>query len=172
MRVRSFDDTDCRDAHDRWDKLTKADRRRLLASGGVLATRDTYHRNATCEGLHRALAKLLAGDPNAPRPALVALGDDWGGGTTPDADAFTPSDTTLNNKVGEITLSDPAGVGTRWAAQELVGSLELVDETIREWGVILSNGALANHGPVNPAINRSDKENTLLDLAIPFTNSD
>lgn len=172
--MRTFSTAACKRTHDRWDNLTKGARQRLLASGAITPRRDTAHANATCVSLHRQLARLFAAQTVADYerianpPRLVVLGDDWGGGDAPSDSAFSSDDTSLNNRVGEVSLTDPVGVGTQWTAQELIGSLELTDTTLREWGVELADGSLANHGPIEGAIRRSDAENTLLDIAIPF----
>lgn len=156
------------------------DRERLLRSAveqeTITPSRDTTHTNATVYALHTYLAKLLSAQSlTALRAAFdpvdrIALGRTWSAtdGNTPDQDYFNITDTELNDKAGEIALSDPIAIDRSWTAQEQIGSLELSDETLREWGIISQDGVLRNHGIINPPIERTSSEATLLDLALPI----
>lgn len=178
LRVRTFDTEQLRSAFPRWDEIPTEYQKQLLdaahAEGIINAKRDSRHTNATCHALHRYTSKMLAAQTSdqARRsldpPTAIILGDNWGTGTSPDPSQFTTTDTGLNNEIGRIQLSDPVGINRDWTAQELIGSLELDTDILREWGVVSESGELWNHGPINPELNRSGEATALLDVSIPI----
>lgn len=128
--------------------------------------REVYHfSNITCVGLHSYIPLLLdfrnEYDRVVDHADLIAFGDD--------ASAFAENDETLNNRIGEISLTDPESLGTQWRCSELLGQLELNGENIRELGVVSESGRLWNHAALpTPLEPKTTDDAVVINIAINF----
>ncbi len=155
-----------------WEQWPAATRRRYTEAFAPVTSTATVH-NVTCTALHQQVAALLnhrndydrVSDP----PVEIAFGDDWGGGTSPDPSVFNTTDTSLNNRVGSISLTDPSNDGSEWRADENVASLELNGETLRELAVVTESGALWNHAPMPTEVSKTADDALILSIAIPIS---
>lgn len=150
------------DAGMNWRDMSKRERRAAVEGFGTL--RETAHTsNATCVALHEDMARALVPTERGelPDPDVLAFGD----GTS----SFTSSDTSLNNRVGEIGITDPTNDGTTWLISEYVDSLELNGETLAELGVVSSDGGLWNHSPMPNAIDKTTASALTVNVEIPMS---
>lgn len=137
---------------------------------GKVKRRESTH-NVTCIGMHRQTAALLNHhndhDTIVDPPTELAFGDDWGGGTSPDSTMFTSSDTSLNNRVGAVDLTDPSNSDDTYRVDEQVSSLELNGETLRELGIFTEAGKMWNHSPMPTEVNKTSDEALTVSVSIP-----
>ena len=170
LRVRTFDAAELEERVPDWHERSKRDRIRLLKTGTIAPEADDTHSNTTTTALHTNIAQALVSG-SLPAIDVLALGDDWGGGSEPSDSAFQASDTDLNSFVDAFDAADGAVDGATYLVDVLLGSLEYGGQTFREWGLRFPSGDLANHGPIydgSSALEKQDGEAVLLTATLTF----
>lgn len=144
-----------------WSSLRKHERRHMVESFGE-RTRTARFSNVTCTALHESMATSLVPSArvDAPEPVAVAFGD----GTT----SFATTDTTLNNRVGSVSLTDPSHAGNTFAVSEYVDSLELNGNLLAEVGIEDEAGRLWNHAPIPDPIDKTTAAALIVNIEIPM----
>lgn len=176
VHVEVYDARDLREKYTpEWDRLSRRERRdRVRAEAPLHSEQSTQ--NTTCIPLLQQIAKLLNFRNGAERvrdpPTELALGDDWGGGASPDSTVFSTYDEQLNNEVGRVPITDPSDSGRSFRVDEYVGTQELNGETLRELGIVLESGALANHAPLSQEIQKTSDEAVAIGVDIPISNTE
>jgi hypothetical protein len=170
LRVRTFGIAELEERVSGWHELPKHHRIWLLKTGPIDPETDETHPNTTTTALHTNIAQALVSG-SLPAIDVLALGDDWGGGSEPSDSAFQASDTDLNSFVDAFDAADGAADGATYLVDVLLGSLEYGGQTFREWGLRFPSGDLANHGPIydgSSALEKQDGEAALLTATLTF----
>ena len=170
LRVRTWNVAELEARVPDWHKRSKHDRIRLLKTGKITPETDETHPNTTTTALHTNIPQALVSG-SLPAIDVLALGDDWGGGSEPSDSAFQASDTNLNSFVDAFDAADGATDGATYLVDVLLGSLEYGGQTFREWGLRFPGGDLANHGPIydgSSALEKQDGEAALLTATLTF----
>lgn len=163
VNVTTYDVSELRARYDGWEAWPRETQRRYIeAKASVRASGSTH--NVTCTGWHEQLAALAnpqndfaaVEDP----PSTVAFGND--------ASSFAVSDTALNNKIGEVPLTDPSNRGDVWSMSEQVASTELNDNTLREMGIVSESGTLYNHAALPSPIPKDSDLALIIEATVPF----
>jgi hypothetical protein len=150
-----------------WTNRSKHVRKSIRQSAHTPVSVAECH-NVSCVGLHEYLPALLnfhnTYDRVKDHPDAIAFGSS---STNP-----TSSDTSLNNRVGSVTLTDPSNSGTEWSCTELVGSLELNGEDLVELGVEGDSGALYNHALLpDPLTPKTSTDELIVTITISFASA-
>lgn len=130
-----------------WDALPREARRANLLDPprGLTPSRVETVSNVTCDGWQEHLAHAATLDPSRgdelDGPGRLALGSD--------DSAFATTDTSLNNRLGSISITDPVSQGATFRVNEFLSSNELNGTTIRELGIESESGSLWNHAPTS-----------------------
>jgi len=165
VHVLGFDRARLRAAVPEWDGLPRAARHAHLNRGTVAPHRETHTHNVACEGLFGYIAHALtlsqSEGSDLAGPGRLALGDD--------ASAFDSSDTSLNNRVGDIAITDPVAQGPTFRINEFLSSNELNGETIRELGIESSDGTLWNHSATDEAWSKTQNLALLFEVEITIS---
>jgi hypothetical protein len=121
----------------------------------------------TTTGLHDLVAVRLTLDAGESTEiedlATLVLGDD--------DSSFATSDTSLNNKIGEISITDPSASGATFEVNEFLSSNELNGETIRELGIESESGTLLTHAPTPSALSKDQTKAYLFNVEITMSDS-
>jgi hypothetical protein len=170
LRVRTYNVAELEERVPAWRRLSKRERIQLLKIGKITPETDETHSNTTTTALHTNIPQALVSG-SLPAIDVLALGDDWGGGSEPSDSAFQASDTDLNSFVDAFDADDGAADGATYLVDVLLGSLEYGGQTFREWGLRFPSGDLANHGPIydgSSALEKQDGEAALLTATLTF----
>lgn len=148
-----------------WDCLNKKQKLKLIKNTSSSVLRKIQIHNATCVDLHKYLAKNIDPEKNANESGdKIAFGDD--------DSSISSSDTSLNNKVGDVGISDTSydSSSQETTFTTFVDSSELNGETLSEIGLIGTDSNLWNHADIDPDISKSNSETVVADIFISFTN--
>lgn len=161
-------DTDLlRHKYPEWDALTKREKLRLLRTKRPRPQERRATHNVTCIEMHQFLAQAV--DPEhdtTDNAARLALGDD-DSGTNP----FQSSDTSLNNEVGRVDLTDAVYDATNGEVllSTFIDSGELNGETLAECGIVSEAGRLFNHAGVSPNVAKTNSKTVVIDVILGFS---
>lgn len=162
VHVTAYNVTALRDRYPRWATWPRHTRRRYVEAAAPEKWSGSTH-NVTCASWHEQLAALAnpANDFEAVEdpPSTVALGTD--------DSSFAVSDTALNNRVGEIALTDPSNTGDTWGMSEYLASTELNGYTLREMGIESAGGALYNHAAFPSPIPKDSDLALIIEASVP-----
>lgn len=121
----------------------------------------------TTEGLHETVAVRLTLDPDQASDidelATLLLGDD--------DSSFATTDTSLNSKVGDLSITDPSASGDLYEINEFLSSNELNGETIREVGIETASGTLVQHAPTPNDIAKDQSKALLFNIEIQMSDT-
>lgn len=165
VQLKVYDTDVLRFIYPEWDTLDKNQKLQLVQNTGIEAAKKIKEHNVTCIDLFNYLAKNVNPDRNAD-----AAGEKIAFGT--DDSSFSSSDQSLNNNVGEITLS---GADTDASTHEttftaFMDSTELNGYTLKELGLIGSDGGLWNHAAISPTVDKTNSETVVAEVFITFSN--
>jgi len=150
-----------------WDALPRSARLYHLIDGDIAPWRIEESSNVTTTGLHELTAELLAlnagqGDDIDPIDTLL-LGDD--------DSSFATGDASLNNKVGEIQVTDQSASGATFEVNEFLSSNQLNGETIAELGLQTASGRLCNHAPTTTNYTKDSQIAILFNIEITMSDT-
>jgi len=167
VRVVAFDVDRLRYAIPEWDALPRAARLAHLRDTPVAPRQTSTASNATTTGLHETIAAALTlaptqGDDIDELDTLL-LGDD--------DSSFSDTDTSLNNKIGDIQITDRSATGATFEINEFLSSNQLNGETIAELGIQTASGRLCNHAPTTADYAKDQTIAILFNVEITFSDS-
>lgn len=166
VRLSVFDVDVLRFIYPEWDALEKKEKLKLIKYISPEALRRVETHNVTCVGLHEGLAKSVDPETNYSDEAnKFVFGDD--------DSSFSSSDTSLNNKVGEVGISDTS---LDLSSEEVtyttfVDSTELNGNTLSEIGIETSDGNLWNHADISPNISKTSSETVVAEIFLTFSDT-
>lgn len=119
------------------------------------------------DGLHELIAVRLTLDASQAGDiddlATLAIGDD--------DSSFATTDTALNNRIGEISITDPSASGSTYEINEFLSANELNGETIREVGIETADGTLVQHAATPSDISKTSSLALLFNVEITFSDA-
>lgn len=164
VKVKIYDTDVLRYLYPEWDTLEKEEKFKLIQNTGKEALRKIKIHNVTCVGLHEYLTTCI--DPEQDH---TADGDEIAFGT--DNSSFSSSDTSLNNEVGRVDVSDSSeSSSTEIAFSSFVDSTELNGNTLAELGLYSNDGNLWNHAEISPTVDKTTSETIVAEIYIAFSN--
>ncbi|WP_436933702.1 hypothetical protein [Halovenus marina] len=153
--VRVHDLDELRARYPEWDDL---DREEKLERTRGVPPRETDHvSNVTCVGLHEYAIDDLHPDQTVDIDAShLAVGSD--DGTQP-----STGDTSLNNQVGVVSITDSIDVASTLKSSVFIDSSQLNGNTLAEVGLTTasSGGTLLNHALISPIQKDADSTVTI-----------
>jgi hypothetical protein len=175
IEMQVFDRETLAETYDDWESLSKEAKHSRLHNGTVdpVQTRETP--NVTTESLHQYFVDNLDPDNTSAAAnisaAWVGLGDGGGSGTT-------VTDTDLNNRLYEETVTDHADNGDSLIASTFLDSTEGNGQTFDEIGLFSGNPAnlaqddvfLLNHATFSPVTKDSSRTITF-DVTLTFSDN-
>jgi len=150
-----------------WNALPRAAQRQHLIDRTAGPKRVDTTSNATTTGLHEVTAELLSlnagqgGDID--EIDMLLLGDD--------DSSFSSSDTSLNNKVGEIQATDQSATGATFEVNEFLSPNQLNGETIAELALQTASGRLCNHAPTTQSYSKDSQIAILFNIEITMSDT-
>lgn len=148
-----------------WDALRKKEKLQLIRNTGPEAIQRVQTHNVTCVNFHTYLARNINPELNASQSGeIMAFGSD--------DTSFSSSDESLNNKVGEISISDTQydEASAESSFTGFVDSTEFNGSTLAEIGLYSDAGDLWNHAGISPNISKTSSETVVADIFITFSN--
>lgn len=160
IMIRTHDIAALRDRWPDWDEYSKARKRDLAAQ--TPAEQCSITRNTTVDGLHESIVDLI--DPSQ-TVSLDASDLALGNGTTAPASA----NSTLNNEVIRIPVTDSADRGTSLFTSTFLDTTEGNGLTLEEVGLVTepSGGVLLNHSLID-TIAKDDETTATIDVTLSF----
>lgn len=161
VSINVFDTDLLRLRYPEWDALDRDEKFMLLKSH--LPSSDIRSANVTCTELHQWLAQEINPEIDIDDEVSdVALGT---GGTT-----TSSSDTSLNNKAGEVPVSDAEYVASDHESHFsfFVDSTVLNGETLNELGLISNKGRFLNHAAIDPNVDKTSSKTLVIEVFIQF----
>lgn len=158
-----FDSDILRYYYPEWDALTKTERYTLLRNHVPWQFR--ADQNVTCVEMHRWLAQEINPEINIEdEVATLFLGD---GGTT-----TSSSDTALNNKVGDIDITDSEYDRSNEESHfnTFIDSTELNGNTLNELALVSDDDRFLNHAGIDPAVDKTNTKTLIIEVILGFTN--
>lgn len=143
---------------EQWDELGTAEKLEQLKAAEP--DRSTTSHNTTCIGLDELRAETLAETYGVEKATAFALGDN---DTAPDH-----KNRSINNKVGEVDISEYTASGNQLVLDGFAGSDQLNGETLTEIGTISDAGRLLNHAVFN-AVVKDSGEAVHFEVVLSFT---
>lgn len=167
VRIARYDVDALRERYPNWDDWPRHTRRRYCEHA---ADPESVERssNVTCDALHEYYAAVLTfetGDGNRlDPPHEIAFGSD--------DTAFSTTDTTMNNEVGErITATDVSQTGKNTELDEYLSSNEQNGNTIKEIGVFSEGGEMYQHAPTSTTYNKDSSFALVINITISHSDA-
>lgn len=157
-----FDTDILRFIYPEWDALNRDERYQLLQNH--VPDREIEESNVTCTELHKWLAQVINPEINInDEVSELYLGD---GGTTTDS-----NNTSLNNKVAEIDVSDASydELDEETLFSVFVDSTEANDTTLNELALVSENGRFLNHAPIEPDVTKTNSKTLIVEVVLGFS---
>lgn len=164
VRLRVYDVDVLRYLYPEWDALQKEEKLKLTKNTGPEAIKRVEVHNATTTPLHKELARCI--DPSSSVDGSadqIAFGDD--------DSSFSSSDTSLNNRVGAVGISNSSiDLSVPDVLFEsFVDSTELNGETLSEIALESTTSDIWNHADISPNISKSSSETVIAEITISFS---
>lgn len=161
VEIKVHDVEKLRQIFDSWDSFRKEKKIELIRS--VKPEEEYSTHNITCVGLDETIVDLLDESNQMTESASdIAVGDD-------DSTAPSHSNTSLNNKVGELEISTFEDQGSSLLMSAFADSSQLNNYVIKEAGIITEEDTLLNHADITNVDKTSSKTMTI-EITLSFTN--
>lgn len=142
-----------------WPALDRHEKYRLLKGHDPRVRQEET--NVTCVELHKWLAQVINPEKSiVDSVAELLLGD---GGTT-----TSSSDTSLNNQVGKIDLTDSEYDSTVPESHFsfFIDSTQLNGNTLNELALNSNEGRFMNHAAIDPSVDKTNAKTLVIEVII------